>query len=96
MSSQYKIVTVGKQATERFEHLQENGDFSEAYFSHGLAVQVTEAAAAYLHEFIRKELGLDKGQGKRYSWGFSAIPSLKEHKKKYLQSFLQKKSWECS
>ena len=59
-----QIVTVGKQATERFEHLQENGDFSEAYFSHGLAVQVTEAAAAYLHEFIRKELGLDKDRGK--------------------------------
>ena len=76
-----QIVTVGAKATQKFDYLQEKGDFSEAYFCHGLAVQVTEAAAAWLHDHIRKELGLEKDQGKRYAWGFSAIPNLDEHKK---------------
>jgi 5-methyltetrahydrofolate--homocysteine methyltransferase len=50
------------------------GDYSEAYFTHGLAVQTAEATADYLHRHIRRELGLPEGQGKRYSWGYPAIP----------------------
>ena len=75
----FQVVTVGQAATERFDRLQAAGDYSEAYFSHGLAVQTAEAAAEYLHRYIRHELGLAEGQGKRYSWGYPAIPDLADH-----------------
>lgn len=76
-----QVVTVGEQATERFERLQSAGDYSEGYFSHGLAVQTAEAAADYMHRHIRRELGLKPDQGKRYSWGYPAIPDLEDHQK---------------
>jgi 5-methyltetrahydrofolate--homocysteine methyltransferase len=76
-----QVVTVGQQATERFDHLQAEGNYTEAYFSHGLAVQTAEATAEYLHRHIRRELGLTEGQGKRYSWGYPAIPDLDDHRK---------------
>jgi 5-methyltetrahydrofolate--homocysteine methyltransferase len=76
-----QVVTVGKEATERFDRLQATGDYSEAYYTHGLAVQTAEAAAEYLHRHIRKDLGLADDQGKRYSWGYPAIPELEDHRK---------------
>ncbi|MFZ5921131.1 MAG: homocysteine S-methyltransferase family protein [Chloroflexota bacterium] len=77
----FQVVTVGQEATERFDALQAAGDYSEAYFTHGLAVQTAEATAEYLHRHIRRELGLAEGQGKRYSWGYPAIPDLEDHRK---------------
>jgi 5-methyltetrahydrofolate--homocysteine methyltransferase len=77
----FQVVTVGQQATERLDALQAHSDYSEAYFSHGLAVQSAEAAADYLHEHIRRELGIGPAQGKRYSWGYPAIPDLEDHRK---------------
>lgn len=76
-----QVVTVGDVATERFDTRQDAGDYSEAYFTHGLAVQTAEATAEYLHRHIRRELGLLEGQGKRYSWGYPAIPDLDDHAK---------------
>jgi 5-methyltetrahydrofolate--homocysteine methyltransferase len=75
-----QIVTVGQQATEKFDEMQAAGDYSEAYYVHGLAVQTAEASAEYLHRHIRRELGLAEGQGKRYSWGYPAIPDLDDHR----------------
>jgi 5-methyltetrahydrofolate--homocysteine methyltransferase len=77
----FQVVTVGQEATERFDALQAAGVYSEAYFLHGLAVQTAEATAEYLHRHIRRELGLPEGQGKRYSWGYPAIPELEDHRK---------------
>lgn len=74
-----QVVTVGLEATERFEEMQAANDYTEAYFTHGLAVQTAEATANYLHEHIRRELGLAEEQGKRYSWGYPAIPELEDH-----------------
>ncbi|MEN8242899.1 MAG: methionine synthase [Chloroflexota bacterium] len=74
-----QVVTVGQQATEKFDKLQDAGDYSEGYYIHGLAVQTAEAAAEYLHRHIRRELGLTEDQGKRYSWGYPAIPDLDDH-----------------
>lgn len=75
-----QVVTVGNTATERFDRLQAAGDYSEAYFVHGLAVQTAEATAEYLHRHIRRELGLAEERGKRYSWGYPAIPELEDHR----------------
>jgi len=77
----FQVVTVGQEATERFDALQAKGDYSEAYFTHGLAVQSAEATANYLHEHVRRELGIPENQGKRYSWGYPAIPELEDHAK---------------
>ena len=54
-----QIVTVGQEATQIFDSMQSRGEYSEAYFMHGLAVQTAEATADYLHQFIRRELGIE-------------------------------------
>jgi 5-methyltetrahydrofolate--homocysteine methyltransferase len=75
-----QVVTVGAQATAYFDQLQMDDDYAEGYFVHGLAVQTAEAAAVYLHHHILRELGLADGQGKRYSWGYPAVPQLEDHR----------------
>lgn len=77
----FQVVTVGQAATDRFDKLQAAADYTEAYFVHGLAVQTAEATADYLHAHILNELGLPKNQGKRYSWGYPAIPETSDHRK---------------
>ena len=59
----FQVVTVGREATERFDRLQAAGDYSEGYFIHGLAVQTAEATAEYLHGHIRRELGIGEESG---------------------------------
>jgi len=76
-----QVVTVGQEATRRFSELEKAGEYTEAYYLHGLAVQMAEAAADYLHTHIRRELKLVAGRGKRYSWGYPAIPELEDHRK---------------
>ncbi len=75
----FQVVTVGDAATRRFEQLQAAGEYSEAFYSHGLAVESAEAVASWMHERIRRELGLPAERGKRYSWGYGACPDLEDH-----------------
>jgi 5-methyltetrahydrofolate--homocysteine methyltransferase len=77
----FQVVTVGREATARFETLQSADEYSEGYYLHGLAVQTAEAAAEYLHQMIRRELKMPAERGERYSWGYPAIPSLEDHRK---------------
>jgi 5-methyltetrahydrofolate--homocysteine methyltransferase len=74
-----QVVTVGDDASRRFDELQALGEYSEAYFVHGIAVEAAEAVAEWLHRRIRSELGLPVGRGKRYSWGYGACPDLDDH-----------------
>ncbi len=76
----FQVVTAGDGATARFAELEASGAYSEAYFVHGLAAAVAEAAAEWLHAHIRRELGLAPDQGKRYSWGYPACPDLEGHR----------------
>ncbi|CAA9336612.1 MAG: 5-methyltetrahydrofolate--homocysteine methyltransferase [uncultured Gemmatimonadaceae bacterium] len=74
-----QVVTVGDDATRRFEELQALGEYSEAFYTHGLAVEAAEAVAQWMHRRIRAELGVGEERGKRYSWGYGACPDLEDH-----------------
>jgi 5-methyltetrahydrofolate--homocysteine methyltransferase len=76
-----QAVTMGQSATERVDQLQQAGDYSEAYFTHGLAVEMAEGLAEYTNRLIRHELELDESRGRRYSWGYPAMPDLADHEK---------------
>jgi 5-methyltetrahydrofolate--homocysteine methyltransferase len=75
----FQVVTVGDEATRRFERQQAAGEYSEAFYQHGLAVESAEAVAEWLHRRIKRELGIPSGRGKRYSWGYGACPDLEDH-----------------
>jgi len=74
-----QVVTVGAQATEVFDSLQRQNEYTEAYFFHGLAVQTAEATATYINRHINREMGISVKRGKRYSWGYPACPDLEDH-----------------
>jgi 5-methyltetrahydrofolate--homocysteine methyltransferase len=74
-------VTVGPQVTELIERLEQEGEFAEQLFVHGLGVQSAEGLAEWLHADARRELGIDLDQGRRYSWGYPACPDQSEHEK---------------
>jgi len=74
-----QVVTVGDAPSRRIDALQQQNDYSEAYYLHGFCVQSAEALAEHTHRRIRAELGLPDGRGKRYSWGYGACPDLAQH-----------------
>jgi 5-methyltetrahydrofolate--homocysteine methyltransferase len=74
-----QVVTVGDAASERFQTLQAAGEYTEAFYVHGLAVETAEAVAEWAHRKLRHDLGVPAGQGKRYSWGYGACPDLEDH-----------------
>jgi 5-methyltetrahydrofolate--homocysteine methyltransferase len=76
-----QVVTMGPRATEQIDALQAGGNYSDAYFLHGLGVQMAEALAEYVNAQIKDELGLaaQKTACRRYSWGYPAIPDLEDH-----------------
>ena len=74
-----QVVTVGDEASRRFQVLQTAGEYTEAFYLHGLAVETAEALAEWMHRRLRRELGVPGGRGKRYSWGYGACPDLEDH-----------------
>ena len=77
----FQLVTMGQRVEELTDALQAAGDYSRAYYIHGLSVALAEALAEYTNRIIRQGLGLRGEQGKRYSWGYPACPDLEEHTK---------------
>jgi 5-methyltetrahydrofolate--homocysteine methyltransferase len=74
-------VTVGPEVTELIERLEQEGEFAEQLFVHGIGVQAAEGLAEWLHASVRRELGIELDQGRRYSWGYPACPDQSEHEK---------------
>jgi 5-methyltetrahydrofolate--homocysteine methyltransferase len=74
-----QIVTVGDDATRAFDALQQAGEYSEAFYLHGIAVETAEAVAEWMHRRVKQELGIPGNRGKRYSWGYGACPDLDDH-----------------
>jgi 5-methyltetrahydrofolate--homocysteine methyltransferase len=74
-------VTVGPEVTELIERLEREGEFAEQLYVHGLGVQAAEGLAEWLHSEVRRALGIELDQGRRYSWGYPACPDQSEHEK---------------
>jgi 5-methyltetrahydrofolate--homocysteine methyltransferase len=76
-----QAVTVGSEVTELMARLEAEGEFAEQLFVHGLGVQTAEGLAEWLHAEVRGMLGIAPTQGRRYSWGYPAVPEQSEHLK---------------
>jgi 5-methyltetrahydrofolate--homocysteine methyltransferase len=76
-----QAVTVGSEVTELLDKLEEDGEFAEQLFTHGMGVQTAEGLSEWLHAKVREDLGIEPGQGRRYSWGYPAVPEQSEHEK---------------
>ncbi len=89
-----QAVTVGEVATEYAQQLFAAHQYSDYLYFHGLAVQVAEAIAEWLHARIRKELGFGSQEpnnirdilaqrypGSRYSFGYPACPNIQDQYK---------------
>jgi 5-methyltetrahydrofolate--homocysteine methyltransferase len=89
-----QAVTVGEVATEFARKLFESNQYTDYLYFHGLAVQVAEALAEWVHVRIRRELGYgdrepdnirdilaQRYQGSRYSFGYPACPNIQDQYK---------------
>jgi 5-methyltetrahydrofolate--homocysteine methyltransferase len=76
-----QTVTVGDEVTELMAQLERDGEFAEQLYVHGLGVQTAEGLAEWLHSKVREDLGIPAVQGRRYSWGYPAVPDQSEHEK---------------
>ncbi|MBW4619901.1 MAG: methionine synthase [Cyanosarcina radialis HA8281-LM2] len=89
-----QAVTVGDIATEYAKKLFESNQYTDYLYFHGLAVQMAEAVAEWVHARIRHELGFgaqepdnirdilaQRYQGSRYSFGYPACPNIQDQYK---------------
>jgi 5-methyltetrahydrofolate--homocysteine methyltransferase len=76
-----QAVTVGGEVTELMAKLEAEGEFAQQLFVHGLGVQTAEGLAEWLHFRARQMLEIPGAQGRRYSWGYPAVPEQSEHLK---------------
>jgi 5-methyltetrahydrofolate--homocysteine methyltransferase len=76
-----QAVTAGAQVTELMARLQAEDKFTEQLFVHGLGAQTAEGLAEWLHYEVRRMLDIPLTQGRRYSWGYPAVPEQSEHEK---------------
>lgn len=84
-----QAVTVGQRASDVAREWYRADRYRDYLYLHGLAVELTEAAAEHVHRKIRGELGIANGdapeaerllgqgyRGSRYSFGYPACPNL--------------------
>ena len=82
-------VTMGEKASEMAQELFKGDRYSDYLYFHGLAVQMAEAMAEWVHARIRSELGFadpesmplrdvlaQRYRGSRYSFGYPACPNV--------------------
>ena len=89
-----QAVTMGEIATEFAAKLFAADNYTDYLYYHGLAVQMAEALAEWMHAKIRRELGYgdqepegirdilaQRYQGSRYSFGYPACPNMQDQPK---------------
>jgi 5-methyltetrahydrofolate--homocysteine methyltransferase len=74
----FQSVTVGNKVAEIIEQWNNEDKYTDAYYLHGLAVEIAEALAEWVNQKIKSEMNLEKG-GLRYSWGFPSCPDVSQH-----------------
>ena len=74
----FQSVTVGNKVANIIEQWNREDKYTDAYYLHGLAVEVAEALAEWVNRKIKSELNLEQG-GLRYSWGFPSCPDVSQH-----------------
>ena len=74
----FQSVTVGNKVAEIIEQWNKEDKYTDAYYLHGLAVEIAEALAEWVNQKIKSELNLKIG-GLRYSWGFPSCPDVAQH-----------------
>jgi 5-methyltetrahydrofolate--homocysteine methyltransferase len=92
-----QAVTMGEQATAFAQQLFEADRYSDYLYFHGLAVQMAEALAEWVHARIRRELGhgdpegmplrdvlAQRYRGSRYSFGYPACPNVADSRQQLL------------
>ena len=75
----FQAVTVGNTVSSVIDKLNSEGNYTDAYFLHGLAVETAEAMADWLNKKIKSELKLTGKGGLRYSWGYPSCPDVSQH-----------------
>ncbi len=86
-----QAVTMGEVATQYAKKLFEANQYTDYLYFHGMAVQMAEALAEWLHARIRRELGFgaeepnnirdmlaQRYRGSRYSFGYPACPNIQD------------------
>lgn len=89
-----QVVTMGAAASRFANNLYARNEYSDYFYFHGLATEMAEAYAEWLHARIRKELLIHSRdaknmrqlfsqgyQGSRYSFGYPACPDLENNAK---------------
>jgi 5-methyltetrahydrofolate--homocysteine methyltransferase len=84
-----QAVTMGEKASQYAQELFKADKYSDYLYFHGLAVQMAEALAEWVHARIRRELGFaaeepgvlrdvlaQRYRGSRYSFGYPACPNV--------------------
>ncbi len=74
----FQSVTVGNKVADIIEQWNKDDKYTDAYYLHGLAVEIAEALAEWTNQKIKSELRLQQG-GLRYSWGFPSCPDVSQH-----------------
>ncbi|MFH1305501.1 MAG: homocysteine S-methyltransferase family protein, partial [Candidatus Omnitrophota bacterium] len=87
----FQAVTVGAGIADAVVGLEKEKNFTRAFFLHGMSVHLAEALAAYMHDRIRSELKLKKGQGRRYSPGYPSWRRMEEQEKIFRLLDVQKR-----
>jgi 5-methyltetrahydrofolate--homocysteine methyltransferase len=69
-----QLVTLGQGVSAAVAKLYDEDRYSDHFYLHGLAAELTECCAKWLHARIRAELKITGGQ--RFSFGYPACPDL--------------------
>ncbi|EGP94190.1 dihydropteroate synthase [Nitrosarchaeum koreense] len=75
----FQAVTVGTKVSDVIEKWNKEDKYADAYYLHGLAVEVAEALAEWINRKIKSEFKLGEKGGLRYSWGFPSCPDVMQH-----------------
>lgn len=77
-----QALTIGRALGDRCRELMQKEDrYSDGFYLNGLGSYAVEIVAEKVSAEIRKGLGIPRGYGRRYSFGYPGMPGLEQQKK---------------